>query len=204
MSSNTRNPSRGIYTAGLLLALAVAAFFVFRPAEDGPQSGTAEQYVAGLEPVIRDAQLLSGKLAGEPLDQELLDQISELESAWAMVRTGPGYDRKTHDDFIIIFGSYVTRLKSAGLIWGRSNSREDANGARTESENMELLFTLQSMYNIETAAQLMSRRELSVDALLSKTNLSFEITNSLAQSPAVLQDAVRLYEELKSAPAVPQ
>lgn len=192
MSSDASNPIRKTITVCLLLAAAVAGYFIYRPATDEQPLGTKEQYLAALEPVLSDAQEISRRLTDAAPGPELFDAVSQLETAWAAVRTGPGYDRQTHDSFIIAFGSYVTRLKSAGMIW----KSLDAEPRQLEGKKTQLLFTLQSLHGAETAAQLMSKRGLTVEALLSKTNLNFEVTNSLAQAPAVLDGALELYEQL--------
>ena len=203
MSAQNNQSKRGLVTAVLLLAIAAAGYFLLRPpGQEGRPTGTAEEYVAALGPVVQQAQQLSESIGNEVLEQPSIDAIAALEDEWATVRTGPGYDRATHDDFIIVFGSFVTGLKSAGMLSSHVNNLSDTSPAIPDAKRTEVMFTLQSLYGIETAAQLLARREMSYDELLTRTNLQHEVTNSLANSPQTLARAVRLYEELQQkAPA---
>jgi hypothetical protein len=186
-----------------LVAIAIAAYFVFRSQSTPKPTATASEYISALEPVVSRAQILSQRMGEEPPGPDLFDAAAQLESDWAKVRTGPGYDRARHDDFIIVFGSFVRQLKSAGLIWKALNEDSLENSSNAQGRQLEILFTLQSLNGAETTAQLLSRRGLEMDELLSRTNLAFEVTNSLAQAPAVLSGAVRLFNDLQSASATP-
>lgn len=203
MSSDSSKSNRSIVAVCLLFVVAIAGYFVFRPASDTNSKGTPEEYVTALAPIVEQAQKIADQIETTPPGPELFGAASALETGWAEVRTGPGYDRQTHDDFIIVFGSFVTRLKSAGLIWKTLNDGVLEDASKTESKQLEILFTLQSLNGVETAAQLLAKRGLEIGELLSRTNLAFEVTNSLARAPEVLAGAVTLFHELESGPTTP-
>ncbi|GEM_PF-2468330 len=198
MPSDSSQSTRKLISGVALVAIAVVAYFVFRSQLTSTPTANAAEYVVALGPVLNQAETLSQRLGDEPPGLELFDAAAHLESEWGKVRTGPGYNRQQHDDFIIVFGSFVTRLKSAGLIWKALNEDQLEDASNAQSRQFEILFTLQSLHGTETSAQLLSRRGLEIDELLSRTNLAFEVTNSLAHSPEILVDAVRLFHEMQS------
>jgi len=200
MSSDSSQQTRKLATVGVLVVVVIAAYFVFRPETKPGATATAAEYVASLGPVVSDAEELSKRISTEAPGPELFAAAAVLESNWAKVRTGPGYDRKRHDDFIIVFGEFVTQLKSAGLIWTWLNDKSASGAAESGGKQLELLFTLQSLHGTETSAQLLAKRGLTIEQLLSTTNLVFEVTNGLAQAPSVLVDSVRLFHELQAEP----
>lgn len=110
---------------------------------------------------------------------------AELRGRWQVVRTAAGYDRARHDGFILTFSQFFNVMQSAELISAALNAAPGANGGIPEDRRMELLFALQGVHGAETAAQLVSKTGLPVDALLSRTNLVREL-NASGQS-AIIQ-----------------
>ncbi|HAV61004.1 MAG TPA: hypothetical protein DCY13_01395 [Verrucomicrobiales bacterium] len=202
--STPANPfTRKLVAAGILLAVVIPAFLLFRPALDEPPAATAADYLSGLKPVVSRAEALGKRLTDAEPGSELFNEVASLEAAWAETRTAPGYDRQRHDDFIIVFGSFITRMKSAGLIWRRLNEEPAGTSEEESARRLELLFMLQSLHGAETAPQLLAKRGMELDQLLSRTNLSQEVSDGLAGAPAVLNDAVRLFRELEAGPPGP-
>ena len=198
MSSTSSSSLRTILAVVVLIAAGIAAYFVFKPPSESASSATEKDYLSAVAPVVSQAETLAARLGNEPPGPELFDAGTSLETEWGKVRTGPGYNRAKHDDFIIVFGSFVTRLKSAGLIWKALNEGGSGTPPDAQSKKLELLFTVQSLYGAETADQLAKRRGMAIDALLSTTNLAFEVTNSLARAPETLTNAVQLFRKLES------
>ena len=72
----------------------------------------------------------------------------------------------------------VTLLQSTNSLGAALKAAPGANGGIPEDRRMELLFALQGVHGAETAAQLVSKTGLPVDALLSRTNLVRELSAS--------------------------
>lgn len=189
-----------------LAAISLIGLLVFavlrRPVDEeagdgGPDDGlTYEQRVT---PLVAEGARIASQLAvtNAPL-ADALQAATRLREQWQDARTARGYDRARHDGFILTFNQFFNALQSVETISAVLGATPAPDGGIPEARRMEALFALQGVHGAETGAQLTSKTGLSTESLLSRTNLTRELTAGVRSAIAQQVKARQVLEQLAS------
>lgn len=197
---SNKKPSRLFLpvAAVILLALVAVSVLKHRGASDSKQiPNDGLTYLQRVTPLVNESAPIAAELQSTNTFSAALEAGAKLRDRWQDVRTGPGYDRKTHDGFILTFGGFFDAMKSAEMIQSALNHL-DATGEVPKERRMEVLFVLQSIHDAETGAVLVSKTGLSTEALLSRTNLVREFNIAIDKAVDLEKRAARLLDQLKA------
>lgn len=199
-SSPSNNRSSRLFlplAAVVLLALVAVLVWKNRSAVESekiPDDGLS--YLQRVTPLVAESAPIAAQLQSSNTFAAALEAGAKLRDRWQTARTGPSYDRKTHDGFILTFGGFFDAMKSAEMIQSALNNF-DAAGEIPKERRMEVLFVLQSIHDAETGSALVSKTGMSTETLLSRTNLLHEFSTAVEKAVDLEKRSGRLLEQLK-------
>ena len=187
--------------AGIAI-LAVGIWWFTQPGEPPEEAAVPESdgltYVQRVTPLVEAAEQLAATLETTNSLALKLEAAAELRGRWPEVRTAEGYDRATHDGFILTFNQFLNVLQSVQVLSSVLSLESPDGVSIPEGRRTEAMFALQALQGAETGAQLMSRTGLSMDALLSRTNLAAALAVGLEQAGTSSAKARQVLEQLKA------
>lgn len=199
-ATGSRGPGRFFLPLAFLVLIGVLWFAFLRRAADqenaaGPDDGlTYEQRVT---PLVVESTRIAESLAGTNSLAAALQAATELRGRWQDARTAAGYDRARHDGFILTFNQFFNVLQSVDLISSVLALPAGPDGGIPEAKRMETQFALQGIHSAETGAQLLDKTGLSMEALLSRTNLVRERESGVRTAIAQQTKARQVLEQLR-------
>jgi hypothetical protein len=191
----------------IIAILAVGVWWFTQPGEPSGETATPESdgltYVQRVTPLVETAERLAATLETTNSLALKLAAAAELRARWPEVRTAAGYDRATHDGFILTFTQFLSALKaSEDLLVILDLDSPDGAGI-PENRRLEAAFLLQGLHGAETAEQLVSRTGLTREELLSRTNLQAALALGLQKAIATSAKARQVLEQLQAAEVPP-
>ena len=187
--------------AGLAI-LAVGVWWFTRPGEPVEETAVPESdgltYVQRVTPLVEAAERLAATLETTNSLALKLEAAAELRDRWPDVRTAEGYDRATHDGFILTFTGFLSALKASEELLAILNLESPDGVSIPENRRLETIFLLQGLHGAETSEQLVTRTGLSRDELLTRTNLAEALVLGLQKATTASVKARQVLEQLKA------
>jgi hypothetical protein len=188
----------------LLVIIAILAVGIWWFTQPGsPEEAAAPKsdgltYVQRVTPLVEAAERLAATLETTNSLALKLEAAAELRGRWPEVRTAEGYDRATHDGFILTFNQFLSALKASEDLLAILDLDSPDGVSIPEKRRMEAAFLLQGLHGAETAEQLVSRTGLTREELLSRTNLQAALALGLQKAIATSAKARQVLEQLKA------
>lgn len=184
MSSSVPNkrPSKlFLPIATIVLLLLVTALYLRSPNAEQPGNApddglTYEQRIA---PIVSNAVQVCEMIETNAPLEKIWNANNALEISWEPARTGNGYAPLRHDSLIIGLNTMISTLKSGELIWNAWQQTSDAVPTVPEKDRTGILFAIMAVHRAETLKVLLERTGMTIDQLMSRTNLAAEFKLSL-------------------------
>jgi hypothetical protein len=201
-TAENRRPRALLWLALLATAIVVFNFFFLLRDEEAPDAQPPEDgltYLQRVAPLLEAGGDLVARLNTTNDLSAAFAAAADLRARWAGVRTAAGYDRAQHDGLILTFSRFLNLLQSAEVLSSALSELGTDGAVVADERRTELTFALQTVHGTETAAQLLAKTGLTLDQLLTRTNLARELAAGLEQAGAQHEKARQVLAQLASA-----